>query len=218
MSEADEAGDRNRSVSESSETEYDPHFSPIISLPEVAIITNEEEEEVMLKLRAKLYRFDTKSDVTPEWKERGTGEMKMLKHKDNNTVRIVMRRDKTLKVCANHFITPFMDLKPSIGSNKAFVYTVTGDFADEEIKSECLAIRFGNVDFANQFKEKFEEAKKFVSENCCLYQESLDTSLEKENEQPDSDADENITPESKTSDLTRKLSELDVSKKETEEQ
>ncbi|KRT81123.1 hypothetical protein AMK59_5403 [Oryctes borbonicus] len=211
MSEADEAGDRNRTVSESSETEFDPHFSPIISLPEITLVTNEEEEEVMLKLRAKLYRFDTKSDVTPEWKERGTGEMKMLKHKENNTVRIVMRRDKTLKVCANHFITPFMDLKPSIGSNKAFVYTVTGDFADEEIKSECLAIRFGSVDFANQFKEKFEEGKKFVVENCKLY-----TSPE-EDDDSESDAEEDVTPECKTSDLTKKLSELDVSKNETEE-
>ncbi|KAK9738246.1 RanBP1 domain [Popillia japonica] len=210
MSEANEAGDRNRSVSESSETEYDPHFSPIISLPEVAIITNEEDEEVMLKLRAKLYRFDTKSDVTPEWKERGTGEMKMLKHKGNNTVRIVMRRDKTLKVCANHFITPYMELKPSIGSSKAFVYTVTGDFADEEIKSECLAIRFGTVDFANQFKEKFEEGKKFVIENCKLYTDELDSSLEK-----GSDEDENDNPDG--TDLTKKLSELDVNKKQTNE-
>lgn len=57
-----------------------------------------------------------------------------------------MRRDKTLKVCANHFITPYMELKPSYGSDKAYIYNVIGDFADEQIKSECLAIRFGNVD------------------------------------------------------------------------
>lgn len=61
-------------------------------------------------------------------------------------MRIVMRRDKTFKVCANHFITPWMQLKPSIGSEKAFVYTVLADFADEEIKSECLAVKFATVD------------------------------------------------------------------------
>jgi hypothetical protein len=27
----------------------------------------------------------------------------MLKHRDRPSVRIVMRRDKTLKICANHF-------------------------------------------------------------------------------------------------------------------
>ena len=72
--------------------------------------------------------------------------MKILQHKENNSVRIVMRRDKTFKVCANHFITPWMVLKPAVGSEKAFVYTVAADFADEEPKSECLAIKFASVE------------------------------------------------------------------------
>lgn len=57
-----------------------------------------------------------------------------------------MRRDKTLKVCANHFITPWMELKPNAGSQKAFVYKVFADFADEKPKSECLAIKFGTIE------------------------------------------------------------------------
>lgn len=61
-----------------------------------------------------------------------------------------MRRDKTLKVCANHFITPWMELKPNAGSEKAFVYKVFADFADERPKSECLAVKFGTVD--SEFK------------------------------------------------------------------
>lgn len=108
--------------------------------------THEENEEVLLKMRAKLYRFDTTNEETPEWKERGTGEMKLLHHKQKNSVRLVMRRDKTLRVCANHFITPHMELKPSNGCEKAFVYTVPADFADEILKPECLAIKFANVD------------------------------------------------------------------------
>lgn len=72
--------------------------------------------------------------------------MKILRHRENNSCRVVMRRDKTLKVCANHFITPWMELKPSVGNEKAFVYTVIADFADEEAKSECLAIKFGSVE------------------------------------------------------------------------
>lgn len=57
-----------------------------------------------------------------------------------------MRRDKTFKVCANHFITPWMELKPSAGTDKAFVYTVAADFADEQPKTECLAIKFGTAE------------------------------------------------------------------------
>ncbi|KAG5455741.1 MAG: RanBP1 domain-containing protein, partial [Olpidium bornovanus] len=59
--------------------------------------------------RAKLFRFDSEA---AEWKERGTGEVRFLQHKDLGKIRLVMRRDKTLKVCANHnrtflFAAPF---------------------------------------------------------------------------------------------------------------
>lgn len=48
---------------------YDPHYDPIISLPdEIKVSTGEEDEEKLFGERAKLYRYDTK---TKEWKERG---------------------------------------------------------------------------------------------------------------------------------------------------
>ena len=50
--------------------------------------------------RAKLFRFDKEAK---EWKERGTGDVRLLSHKQSQKVRLVMRRDKTLKVCANHY-------------------------------------------------------------------------------------------------------------------
>ena len=49
--------------------------------------------------RAKLFRFDKPAS---EWKERGTGEVKILQPTAGGKIRLVMRRDKTLKVCANH--------------------------------------------------------------------------------------------------------------------
>lgn len=57
-------------------------------------------DSVVSYRRAKLFRFD--SDAT-EWKERGTGDVRFLAHKQTKKVRLVMRRDKTLKVCANHY-------------------------------------------------------------------------------------------------------------------
>ena len=53
-------------------------------------------------MRAKLFKFVRESQ---EWKERGTGDVRLLKHKENGKTRLVMRRDKTLKVCANHYST-----------------------------------------------------------------------------------------------------------------
>ena len=52
--------------------------------------------------RAKLFRFDKSTD---EWKERGVGEVKLLRNRESKKIRLVMRRDKTLKVCANHLST-----------------------------------------------------------------------------------------------------------------
>jgi len=52
--------------------------------------------------RAKLFRYDCTSDPR-EWKERGTGDVKVLRHKLLGTCRVLMRRDKTLKICANHY-------------------------------------------------------------------------------------------------------------------
>lgn len=79
----------------------DVHFEPVVRLTEkVETSTNEEREEAIFKMRAKLFKFDRDSR---EWKERGTGDVRLLKHKENGKTRLVMRRDKTLKVCANHY-------------------------------------------------------------------------------------------------------------------
>lgn len=53
--------------------------------------------------RAKLFRFVKDSN---EWKERGTGEVRLLQHKETKKIRLLMRRDQTLKICANHYGTP----------------------------------------------------------------------------------------------------------------
>ena len=84
------------------EAAHDPHYEPIISLPLIELPNSEADEETMLQLRAKLYRMD-RSGEQPEWKERGTGDVKILRHKTKSRTRLLMRRDKTLKVCANHF-------------------------------------------------------------------------------------------------------------------
>lgn len=95
--------------------------------------------------RAKLFRFDKESK---EWKERGTGDVRLLKHKETSKVRLVMRRDKTLKVCANHYLSPDIKLQPNVGSDRSWVYNVTADVSDGEPNAETLAIRFANSESA----------------------------------------------------------------------
>lgn len=123
--------------------------------------TNEEDEEVLFKIRAKLFRFAKDSS---EWKERGTGDVRILQHKESKKVRLVMRRDKTLKVCANHFLTPDMKLSPNIGSDRSWVWAVAADISEGEPTAETLAIRFANAENATAFKDKFEEGVKLNGE------------------------------------------------------
>jgi Ran-binding protein 1 len=59
--------------------------------------------------RAKLFRFSKEGG---EWKERGTGDVRFLQHKETKKIRLVMRRDKTLKVCANHNSTCCWKISP----------------------------------------------------------------------------------------------------------
>lgn len=82
----------------------DPQFEPVVHLTEeIRTATNEEREEQTFKMRAKLFKFDREAK---DWKERGTGDVRLLRHKENQKTRLVMRRDKTLKVCANHYSMP----------------------------------------------------------------------------------------------------------------
>ncbi|KLO15885.1 hypothetical protein SCHPADRAFT_901988 [Schizopora paradoxa] len=144
------------------EEEIDPHFEPIVQVGDkVESKTMEEDEDALFKMRAKLFRFDREEG---SWKERGTGDVRLLQHKTTHKVRLVMRRDKTLKVCANHMISSQMVLKPNIGSDRSWVWTVLADYADDEPRQETLAIRFANAENANLFKEEFEKAKA-INEN-----------------------------------------------------
>ncbi|XP_049879595.1 ran-specific GTPase-activating protein-like [Pectinophora gossypiella] len=177
--------------------EQDPQFEPVVSLPLVEMPTFEEDEEELVKIRARLYRYDTGDH---EWKERGTGDIKLLRHTVNNTVRVVMRRDKTLKVCANHFITPDIRMNVHCGSDKAFNWSVFADYADETCKQELLAIKFGNAQNAVLWKTKFAEAQEIVRTKCSLYcqdQSSDDESSITRSEDTD-------TPEPRSTDKTEK--------------
>ncbi|XP_073983648.1 ran-specific GTPase-activating protein-like [Rhodnius prolixus] len=189
--------------------EHDPHFEPIISLPEIDIKTMEEEETVLIQQRAKLFRRDT---VEKEWKERGTGDVKLLHNTKLNTVRVVMRRDKTFKLCANHYVTYDMKLNPSYGSDRAWVWTTMADVSDNEPKVEILAIKFMNADAAKKWKDKFEEAKAIVSKGIFTC-DQIDKS-EEEDEKDDSVSDSsgedspNVSSNNISEDIAKDVSSL----------
>ena len=58
----------------------------IVDLPEWTKITGEEQEEEVTKFKVKAYRFHDK-----QWKERGKGELRFLKHKASGMIRVLAR-------------------------------------------------------------------------------------------------------------------------------
>ncbi|KAA0060033.1 hypothetical protein IC582_027589 [Cucumis melo] len=127
--------------------------APIVKLEAVNVTTGEEDEDAILDLKSKLYRFDKDGN---QWKERGAGTVKFLKHKETGRVRLVMRQSKTLKICANHLVLPSMTVQEHVGNEKSCVWHAT-DFADGELKDELFCIRFPSIDNCKTFMETFQE-------------------------------------------------------------
>ena len=136
------------------ESETDTHFKPLVSLPEVAVRTGEEDEEAIFTHRAKLYRFDSN---IKQWKERGVGDIKILCNKATSKTRILMRRDQILKLCCNHLITADMSVVPTAGSDKSLTWYTQCDYADEVAKPEKFSVKFKLPETAQEFKKIFDQ-------------------------------------------------------------
>jgi len=131
-------------------------FEPVVQLPDnVEVKTGEEDEDVLYCQRAKLYRF-----VDSEWKERGIGDVKLLRHLSTGIVRIVMRRERVLKLCLNHRISAALTLQPMPNTQgKAWTWHAD-DFSDSaEPTHDKFSIRFKTEDVAAEFKEAFDRVK-----------------------------------------------------------
>ena len=149
-----EEGDNGEYFNPEEEVKINPTDN--CNLAKVEIKTGEEDEDLIFKSRGKLYRFRD-----GEWKERGTGDLKLLRHKKDKKIRFILRQDKTLKIVANFIISekPLCELKPHQGSEKMFMF-MAYDCSEEPVM-EKLVIKLGNADKAKVFKKNFEDAQTF---------------------------------------------------------
>lgn len=113
-----------------------------------------------------------------------------------------MRREKTLKVCANHLIHPLLKLNENVGSDRSWVWNCPNDFTDEVSKEEVFAIRFANVENAKKFKEEFKKCQEI---NKALLSESTPS---KDSESSEKELEKNL----------EKLSVKEESKEEKKEE
>merc|ERR1712054_676530 len=122
----------------------------------------EEDEEVLHSTRGKLYRWGEDVKGEKMWKDRGTGDVKLLKHHDTGKVRVLLRVDKTKKIRLNHYISPDLELKVNPTSDKAWTY-ITTDYSDEEPVVSSLCVKFKDPETANQFKDQWNAARDIVA-------------------------------------------------------
>ncbi|CDW55694.1 Ran BP1 domain containing protein [Trichuris trichiura] len=142
------------SESEESEEENSTHYEPLVPLPDlVDVVTGEEEEEVIFKERAKMFRYHKELGM---YKECGVGDLKLLKHPKTNKYRIVMRRDMVHKICANQLLHAEMRLRPMANCENSYCW-IANDYSGDELVTALFAARFRNEQAASNFKETIEK-------------------------------------------------------------
>ena len=120
-------------------------------------------QETIFSKRAKLFIHGEtmldKGTGNKTWRERGLGEISILRHRENQRLRLLMRQEKTLKIICNQAIDPRVELTPNVGSDRSWVWRAF-DFSDGELVEESFAVRFADSEIANDFKTEYEKAQK----------------------------------------------------------
>lgn len=124
-------------------------------------------QEVLFAKRSKLYIFGEtlldKGTGNKQWRERGIGEMKILKHKEHKKSRVLMRQEKTMKVICNHVIDPRIEITPNISSDRSWVWSAF-DFSDGDLVETVFAVKFGDTEIADEYKKMFEDCQTEMKE------------------------------------------------------
>jgi len=127
----------------------------------------DKDEEIINKQPCVLYRFgtvtmkpdeinkDTPEEKKSEWKQRGKGDIKFLKHKVTQRIRLLMRQTSTYKLILNHYIEPTCQLKPNEGSANAWAWWGIDNSDTEETKSLFI----GKFTDPAKFKKEYDDAR-----------------------------------------------------------
>lgn len=142
------------------EAECKAEFVPLVKLEKVEVASGEENEDVLFEAKSKSYRF-----TEGEWKERGLGPIKLLKDKTSGKIRVLMRREKTLKICANFHVRPGTKIGEHAGSEKARVMVVV-DCSDGDVRPTMvnMCCKFGSAEKAELFQSEFEKAMEHMKQ------------------------------------------------------
>jgi len=114
--------------------------------------TGEENEDTVLISNCKLYRFDPDSNVH---KERGVGEIKILRNKETGRHRCIMRRESTLTICIHFSIVKGLEAKIK-GTKPHVILWACRDYSENMAlgSDEIFSARFRDEQTATDFCQK----------------------------------------------------------------
>ena len=142
----------------------DPDYNPeeevaegnwkLIDLPDAEVKSGEEETDEIFNVRAKLYRW--RDD---QWKERGVGQAKVLKHKKTGKYSFILRQDATMKLMAFFYIygKGLCKLQKLQTADKSLFWSCV-DFSEGSPKIEKFCLRVKTGEELEQFQKAFETA------------------------------------------------------------
>jgi hypothetical protein len=113
------------------------------------------DEDEIYTHRSKLYCFNA-----DEWQDAGAGQVYFLQNTKSGRVRLAFVQEAGKRVLANHFIVHDDTLcqlqRHTAGNDKTWTWT-----AQERILERRFALKFSSSQAASEFKEAFDDAKRF---------------------------------------------------------
>jgi hypothetical protein len=165
----------NSPVVQSSPTRIAEAKSSAVIEKQENLVTGEENEDTLYKARAKLFEYEDGN-----WGNKGVGFVKLMKNKDNNKTRIVMRLEGSGQVVLNVPLFSKMEVKYHQQKNVSF----TGMNAkDGNLKSGSFSLQFNaQSEKEGMFTSLTEAVKKVPAETISKTESTTETKTETKEE------------------------------------
>ncbi|KAJ4265472.1 hypothetical protein NW762_004760 [Fusarium torreyae] len=121
----------------------------------------EQDEEVMHDVRAKVLKFvpagekadDKKSKSSSPWSTQGVGALRLLKHKETNVVRLLLRAEPRGHIAMNRAVLADMSYK----ADKKYVKMTTSNEKGDGLETWMIQVK--TADMAKELAEALEKQK-----------------------------------------------------------
>lgn len=123
----------------------------------------EADEDVLHDVRAKVLKFmpdgekgeggEDKPKPKSPWSTKGVGPLRVLKHKETGTVRLLLRAEPRGHIAINRSVLPDLDYK----ADKKYVKLTTSNEAGDGLETWMIQVK--TEDMAKKLAEALEENK-----------------------------------------------------------